>query len=60
MSKHGANISTVGITNTGRVTPPKTIDKSDSMKLKVHSGARINKVSPGLNMQIVPLVTMER
>lgn len=32
----------------------KIKDMSDCVPLKVHSGANIKKVSPGMNTQIVP------
>ena len=58
--KHGANISTVGITNKGGQTShPKVKDESDAFPMKVRGGANIKKVSPGLNTQIVPLVTID-
>lgn len=59
MSKQSSNINTAGITNKGGVSIPKTRDQSDSSPVKVRSGARINKVSPGMNQQIVPLVPTE-
>ncbi len=54
-----SNINRMGVTNKGFITGPPMQDKTDSTLMKVRSGARIHKVSKGLNQQIVPLVPTE-
>jgi len=53
----GSNISKKGVSDVGLHKAGKVIDKSDSVKKAVTSGANINKQVPGMNNSIIPLVS---